>query len=210
MSQDALRGAGHDRAWDVVMSHGPSLTPESLAGTAVRVLGPDHVHEPAAAHIVHLGPGLEGLDQLNALARAHPGRLLVAWADEGASAEQIRRAFEAGARAFISAPPATLAKELDEMLHALTAHRKQVDSNVLKAVASLTPRQKEVLRYVAQGLDNLQIAAHLSVCERTVKTHITSLYRKLAQENRVQLALVGASAMQNGLTDPDPDEGVAE
>lgn len=57
---------------------------------------------------------------------------------------------------------------------------------------ALSPREREVLQLVANGNDNLQIAARLGVCERTVKAHVTALYRKLALENRVQLALWAA------------------
>jgi DNA-binding NarL/FixJ family response regulator len=42
---------------------------------------------------------------------------------------------------------------------------------------------------VAGGADNLKIAAHLQIAERTVKSHVTQLYRKLGAENRTQLAL---------------------
>ncbi len=54
---------------------------------------------------------------------------------------------------------------------------------------SLTQREREVLGYVAGGADNLKIAAHLQIAERTVKSHVTQLYRKLGAENRTQLAL---------------------
>jgi DNA-binding CsgD family transcriptional regulator len=55
----------------------------------------------------------------------------------------------------------------------------------------LTPRELEVLRCVAEGMDNLKIAALLSVSERTVKAHVSSLFRKLGIENRTELALWG-------------------
>lgn len=54
---------------------------------------------------------------------------------------------------------------------------------------TLTQREREVLAYVAGGADNLKIAAHLQIAERTVKSHVTQLYRKLGAENRTQLAL---------------------
>jgi DNA-binding NarL/FixJ family response regulator len=54
---------------------------------------------------------------------------------------------------------------------------------------ALTQREREVLCYVAGGADNLKIAAHLQIAERTVKSHVTQLYRKLGAENRTQLAL---------------------
>lgn len=56
-------------------------------------------------------------------------------------------------------------------------------------LSSLSIREREVLTYISGGDDNMKIAALLSLSERTVKAHVSSLYRKLAQENRTQLAL---------------------
>ena len=53
----------------------------------------------------------------------------------------------------------------------------------------LTAREREVLAYLATGADNLKIASHLGITERTVKAHVSSLYRKLECENRTSLAL---------------------
>jgi len=62
-------------------------------------------------------------------------------------------------------------------------------SQASSVLLSLTQREREVLAYVAGGADNLKIAAHLQIAERTVKSHVTQLYRKLGAENRTQLAL---------------------
>ncbi len=66
----------------------------------------------------------------------------------------------------------------------------------------LSRRQQQVLRLVAAGMDNLQISAHLSIAERTVKAHVTALYRKLGCENRTQLAL----RLIGSALPPIPDE----
>jgi DNA-binding NarL/FixJ family response regulator len=64
-----------------------------------------------------------------------------------------------------------------------------VTSPTASVLLALTQREREVLAYVAGGADNLKIAAHLQIAERTVKSHVTQLYRKLGAENRTQLAL---------------------
>jgi DNA-binding CsgD family transcriptional regulator/pimeloyl-ACP methyl ester carboxylesterase len=51
---------------------------------------------------------------------------------------------------------------------------------------ALTPRERDVLELLAQGLDNLQIAAHLDLHEKTVRNHITPIFDKLGVENRSQ------------------------
>ena len=68
-----------------------------------------------------------------------------------------------------------------------------------QALYSLTAREREVLGYIAGGADNLKIATFLHISERTVKAHVSSLYRKLGPENRAQLALL---ARQLGVRPP--------
>ncbi|WP_372510895.1 helix-turn-helix transcriptional regulator [Mycobacterium angelicum] len=59
--------------------------------------------------------------------------------------------------------------------------------------ASLTPTERDVVRLVADGLANNEIAARLFVSRRTVQTHLTHVYAKLGLTSRVQLAHEGAS-----------------
>ena len=61
---------------------------------------------------------------------------------------------------------------------------------------ALSAREMEVLRLVADGLSNKQIAHSLSIAERTVKFHITSIFQKLPAENRAQAVAV---ALQRGI-----------
>ena len=63
----------------------------------------------------------------------------------------------------------------------------------------LTLREREVLGLVAGGADNLQISARLGITERTVKAHVSNLYRKLGAQNRVEMAML---AYQCGLVLP--------
>lgn len=55
-----------------------------------------------------------------------------------------------------------------------------------KVFAQLAPREQGILDLIARGLDNLQVAAHLSISEKTVRNNITSIFDKLAVENRGQ------------------------
>ncbi len=61
-------------------------------------------------------------------------------------------------------------------------------------LADLTPRECDVLEYIAQGLDNASISAHLGLQEKTVRNHITRIFDKLAVENRAQAIVLARNA----------------
>jgi pimeloyl-ACP methyl ester carboxylesterase/DNA-binding CsgD family transcriptional regulator len=62
------------------------------------------------------------------------------------------------------------------------------------AFAVLTPRERDLVELIAQGRDNAQIAAHLALSEKTVRNHITSIFAKLAVENRAQAIVLARNA----------------
>lgn len=78
-------------------------------------------------------------------------------------------------------------------------HAQQAPAPTGGELGKLTLREREVLGYIAAGADNLKIAACLGITERTVKAHITSIYKKLGPENRTQLAVL---ACQLGVQRP--------
>jgi DNA-binding NarL/FixJ family response regulator len=61
---------------------------------------------------------------------------------------------------------------------------------------ALTPRETEIVRLVAQGLRNKELAHRLSITEGTVKIHLHNIYDKLGVDGRLELVL---SAQQKGL-----------
>lgn len=105
-----------------------------------------------------------------------------------ASAEIVRAAFDAGADAYI-----VLTADWDDVAMAVrqTFQRSVYFSAATTASTSetdlpLTGREREILRLVAEGHSNREIARSLWVAEQTVKFHLTNIYRKLGLTNRTE------------------------
>jgi len=79
----------------------------------------------------------------------------------------------------------------------------QRTSNLTPTQDPLTAREVEILKLVAQGLSNQEIAEGLVISERTVRTHVTNILSKLHLANRTQAALY---ALREGLADLDTEK----
>jgi DNA-binding CsgD family transcriptional regulator/pimeloyl-ACP methyl ester carboxylesterase len=77
-------------------------------------------------------------------------------------------------------------EEVDMFLPSDAAHSE--------AFRRLTVRERELIHLIAQGLDNAQIAARLTLSEKTVKNHITNILSKLGVENRLQVIVLARDA----------------
>ena len=130
--------------------------------------------------------------------------------------EYVVDALQAGASGFLikDAPPEELVNAVrvvarGDALLAPTVTRRLLDRVVptlnrpeppaAGALAELTDRELQVLRLVALGMTNAEIAAQLVVTEATVKTHVSHLLAKLGLRNRVQAVVL---AYQIGLVAP--------
>jgi DNA-binding NarL/FixJ family response regulator len=83
--------------------------------------------------------------------------------------------------------PAVTRRLIAEFARAGAPGAGAADPSVL---AVLTPREREVLGALGQGMSNAQIAAHLTMAEATVKTHVSRLLAKLELRSRVQAAVL--------------------
>jgi DNA-binding NarL/FixJ family response regulator len=92
--------------------------------------------------------------------------------------------------------PTVTRRLLDRFAHALPSS----EGAAAPLLASLTHREAEVLALMATGLSNLELAERLYLTEATIKTHVSSILRKLGLRDRVQAVVL---AYQAGLVRPD-------
>jgi DNA-binding NarL/FixJ family response regulator len=108
---------------------------------------------------------------------------------------QVMRALRAGARAYLLKN--LLHKELLDTIRAVYAGKKTISPEVSYELANhatdeaLTPAEIEVLRLIARGNANKEIAAQLSLTEETVKSRVRSIMSKLSANDRTHAAMIG-------------------
>ena len=145
--------------------------------------------------------GLDVLKQVQAEWPGLPVLMLTMHREE----EYAVRALRAGAAGYVrkDAEPETLLAAVRTVARGKTYIDPTIGRQMLDAAVSgemLTPRETEVLRHVALGRSNKDIAAALAVGEETVKTHVGNVLSKLHVENRAQ-AIV--QALKRGLVSLD-------
>ena len=134
-------------------------------------------------------PGMNGIEATERIARECPGtRVLILTTfdlDEYAFA-----GLRAGASGFLlkDTRPAELAEAIRTVASGEAVVSPRIDS--------LTPREKEILVLMSQGMSNAEIAEHLVVSATTVKTHVGNVLAKLDVRDRVQAVVV---AYETGL-----------
>ncbi|XRQ15926.1 response regulator [Actinomadura welshii] len=96
----------------------------------------------------------------------------------------------------VASGDALLAPSITRRLIGDFARRRRHQRPSPQATAGLTPRELDVLRLIARGLSNAEIAAELVLAEQTVKTHVGHVLTKLALRDRTQAVVY---AYENGL-----------
>lgn len=109
-----------------------------------------------------------------------------------AASETLYEAIKTVARGDAYLPPHLLSVVLNEFRRTAVVEKKMVPPEELK----LTPREIEIIGYIAHGENNKEIAKKLFISEKTVKNHVSNILRKMNLEDRTQVAVY---AYQKGL-----------
>lgn len=141
---------------------------------------------------IHL-PGVDGVGAIEAIRRGHPdARIIVLTTYVGDT--QALRAIRAGAAGYLL--KSGLRRELLDTIRTVHAGRRSIAAEVAQEMAlyaggdQLSEREIEVLRRVALGQSNKQVARTLTISEDTVKTHLRSIFGKLDVEDRTHAVTV--------------------
>ena len=138
-------------------------------------------------------PGASGTDALIAIRGEYPSaRVIVLTTSEGDA--EIRRAVRAGASGYLL--KSTPADELVAAIRAVHAGQKRVSPEVAAEIAEhaiddgITPREIDVLRLIAAGNSNKEIAAQLSLTEDSAKGHVKNILAKLGVNDRTHAVTI--------------------
>ena len=152
-------------------------------------------------------PGMDGLACLELIRRRHP-EVKVVMLSGSQETEQIQAALKRGASAYIvkTVDPIELPAILRQVAATTSPSadyqvwgRQEVEEDRTALEQGLTRHEIAILKAVARGVSNQQIADELWVTEQTVKFHLTNIYRKLNVKNRTEATRF---AYQHGLLEP--------
>ena len=172
----------------------PDMTLVGEASNGREALQQFRTHHPDVTLMDLQMPEMNGLDALIAIRNEFPNaRVIVLTTYTGDV--QIARALKAGAQAYLLKN--TLHKELLETIRVVHAGKRTLSPEASYEIAehamddALTPAEIAVLRLIAAGNANKQIADQLSITEETVKSRVKSILSKLGANDRTHAAIIG-------------------
>lgn len=172
----------------------PDMELIAQASTGAEAVQVFKQHEPDVTLLDLRLPDMSGIDTLIAIRTEFPeARIIMLTTFEGDV--EIQRALQAGARGYLlkNMPPS----ELLDVIRQVHAGKKRIPPEIASQLAehlsdeTLTEREVEVLKEVANGNRNRNIAENLFISEETVKVHIKHIMEKLGAADRTQAVAIG-------------------
>ena len=138
-------------------------------------------------------PGLNGIETISQILKDFPNARIIVLTTYSGDA-QAARALKAGARGYLL--KRQVHRELLETIRAVHAGQKRIPQEIAVELVDharddLTPREIDVLRLIANGNANKQIADHLSVGEASVKSYVSNILSKLGANDRAHAVTIG-------------------
>jgi DNA-binding NarL/FixJ family response regulator len=159
------------------------------------------LHRPDVTLMDLQMPKLNGTEAISRIRDEFPNAKIIVLTTYSGDV-QVLRAIKAGARGYIL--KAHVGRELLEAIRSVHAGHKRIPPDIAAELAehaaddALSSREMDVLRLVAAGNGNKQIADKLSIGETTVKSHMTNIFSKLGANDRAHAVTIG---LQRGIID---------
>ena len=185
----------------VLVGTQPDMTLVAQASNGREAIQQFRTHRPDVTLMDLQMPEMNGFDAIVAIRGEFPdAKIIVLTTYKGDV--QILRALKAGAQGYLLKN--TFHKELVETIRAVYAGRKALSLEASYEIAehatddALTPAEISVLRLIAAGNANKQIANQLKISEETVKSRVKCILSKLGADDRTQAAMIG---LKRGIID---------
>ena len=172
----------------------PDMVLAGQASTGREAIQQFRAHHPDVTLMDLQMPEMNGIEALIAIRNEFPDAKVIVLTTYAGDV-QILRALKAGAQAYLLKN--TLHKELLETIRAVHAGKKSLSPEASYEIAehatddALTPAEIAVLRLIAAGNANKQIADRLSITEETVKSRVKNILSKLGANDRTHAAMIG-------------------
>lgn len=173
------------------------------AGNGEDALGVYRRHRPNLVLMDVRLPGMSGADAVAAITKEFPDASILMLSTHSGE-EEVYRALQAGARGYIL--KSAMREELLRAIRQIREGKHYVDPVVAPLLAEhlthrpLTGRELEVLKMVAKGMSNKEIAAALNITEVTIKLHVSHVLEKLNVKDRTEAA---TAALKRGIISLD-------
>jgi DNA-binding NarL/FixJ family response regulator len=173
----------------------------SEASTGREAVEEFRAHRPDVTLMDLQMPDMNGIEAIIAIRSEFPDARIIVLSTYTGDV-QVVRALKAGARAYLL--KGNVNKELLATIRAVHEGQKRIPAEVASALAEhtgeeqLTDREIQVLRLVAAGNANKEIAAQLELAEDTVKRHVTNILSKLSANDRTHAVTI---ALKRGIID---------
>ena len=186
----------------VLIGSEPDLTLVAEASNGREAIQQFRAHRPDVTLMDLQMSEMNGLDAIVAIRGEFPNAKIIVLTTYKGDV-QILRALKAGAQGYLLKN--TVHKELVDTIRAVHAGKKALSSEASFEIAehatddALTPAEINVLRLIAAGNANKQIADQLSITEETVKGRVKNILSKLGASDRTQAAMIG---LKRGIIEP--------
>jgi two-component system, NarL family, response regulator len=182
-----------------IINSQPDMENIAEAGNGLQAVELFEKHQPDVTLMDLRLPGMGGIEALAAIVAKSPRARIIILSSFGGP-ENVFRAFQAGARAYYLKD--VKGRDLVDAIRAVHSGQRPLPPEIASCLAERLPcpelsaRETEILRLIANGQTNKQIATRLGISEGTVRVHASNVFAKLGCSDRAQAVAV---AFQRGI-----------